>query len=385
MLNFTNKIVTRTLLFSYRPNLVKNGFKNFTTSTSRNIKRGTFRLGLTGITVGALVGTGYSIHYMNKPRAHILNEEITIAQVKEMPSMKPTRFVKNVGDMGLELTLYQYQTCPFCCKVRAFLDYYGISYNLIEVDPVLRQAIKWSPYRKVPILVVKTDDGYQPLIDSTMIVSALASYLFEDNKKDLPEIVKCFPNVSYVDDDGLKKNEIMNRYFIMLNNRKDLQAIEQKSSEERKWRKWADSVLVHTLSPNVYRTSEEALQSFNWFSEVGEWEANFPSWERYLMIYVGASAMWLIGKRLKKRHNLKDDVRQSLYDECNYWLRAVKSKGGQFMGGQTPNLADLAVYGVLSSIEGCLAFKDLLNNTKIGPWYFGMKQCISEHEGAKSI
>ena len=38
--------------------------------------------------------------------------------------------------------------------------------------------------------------------------------------------------------------------------------------EERKWRKWADDVLVHVLSPNVYRTREEALQAFNWFSEV---------------------------------------------------------------------------------------------------------------------
>jgi microsomal prostaglandin-E synthase 2 len=39
-------------------------------------------------------------------------------------------------------------------------------------------------------------------------------------------------------------------------------------SAERQWRKWADEVLVHTLSPNVYRTKEEALQAFNWFSEV---------------------------------------------------------------------------------------------------------------------
>lgn len=62
---------------------------------------------------------------------------------------------------GLKLTLYQYYTCPFCCKVRAFLDYYGISYNIVEVDPVLRQSIKWSPYKKVPILLVQVENGYQ--------------------------------------------------------------------------------------------------------------------------------------------------------------------------------------------------------------------------------
>lgn len=45
--------------------------------------------------------------------------------------------------------------------MRAFLDYHGISYDIVEVDPVLRQAIKWSEYKKVPILVAKLENGYQ--------------------------------------------------------------------------------------------------------------------------------------------------------------------------------------------------------------------------------
>lgn len=153
-------------------------------------------------------------------------------------------------------------------------------------------------------------------------------------------------------------------------------------SEERKWRKWADDVLVHTLSPNVYRTTDEAFQAFNWFSEVGEWEKHFPPWERYLIIYVGAYAMWMIGKRLKKRHSLKDDVRLSLYDECNFWAKAIKAKGTEFMGGNEPNLADLAVYGVLSSIEGCDAFRDLLKHSRIKTWYLSMKNAVKSHKGA---
>lgn len=141
-------------------------------------------------------------------------------------------------DSGLKLTLFQYQTCPFCCKVRAFLDYYGISYDVVEVDPVLRQSIKWSAYKKVPILVAKTEEGYQvleqqiiycslkfiyflqPLNDSTMIISALASYL-KDAKKDIPEVVKCFPMIDYIDENGKKKNDIMNKYFLMLSNQTD--------------------------------------------------------------------------------------------------------------------------------------------------------------------
>lgn len=55
------------------------------------------------------------------------------------------------------------------------------------------------------------------------------------------------------------------------------------------------------------------------------------------------------------------------------------------MGGDQPNLADLAVFGILNSIEGCDAFKDLLERTKIGKWYFGMKDVVSQHQGARFV
>lgn len=52
------------------------------------------------------------------------------------------------------ITLYQYQTCPFCCKARAFLEYYGLEYSIVEVNPLTRKEIKFSQYKKVPITVV---------------------------------------------------------------------------------------------------------------------------------------------------------------------------------------------------------------------------------------
>ncbi len=71
--------------------------------------------------------------------------------------------IKHDTDMtGLKLTLYQYQTCPFCCKLRSYLDYYGFSYDVVEVNSVSRKQLKWSKYKKVPILVVdgQGPDGY---------------------------------------------------------------------------------------------------------------------------------------------------------------------------------------------------------------------------------
>ena len=46
-----------------------------------------------------------------------------------------------------------------------------------------------------------------------------------------------------------------------------------------------------------------------------------------------------------------------------------------------PDLADLAVYGVLSAIEGCDAFQDLLDNTKVSKWYYAVKKACAEKNG----
>jgi microsomal prostaglandin-E synthase 2 len=137
-------------------------------------------------------------------------------------------------------------------------------------------------------------------------------------------------------------------------------------SEERKWRKWADTHLVHLISPNVYRTTDEALETFEWFADFGGWNEYFPRWERNLMVYVGAYAMWVISKRLKKRHNLSEDVRVDMYNACDRWTKELKKQKKEFLGGKEPNLGDLAVFGILSSMEGCHAFQDCLENTSIG-------------------
>lgn len=62
-----------------------------------------------------------------------------------------------------------------------------------------------------------------------------------------------------------------------------------------------------------------------------------------MVIYVGAAAMYFVGKRLKKKHNLKENVRLSFYDECNKWVKNLD--GNTFAGGDRPNLADLVGTG----------------------------------------
>lgn len=54
------------------------------------------------------------------------------------------------------------------------------------------------------------------------------------------------------------------------------------------------------------------------------------------------------------------------------------------LGGSRPNLADLAVFGVLRPIRYLQAGKDMVENTQIGGWYQRMETAVGEPAVIKS-
>ncbi|XP_004677347.1 PREDICTED: prostaglandin E synthase 2 isoform X1 [Condylura cristata] len=273
----------------------------------------------------------------------------------------------------LQLTLYQYKTCPFCSKVRAFLDFHALPYQVVEVNPVRRAEIKFSSYRKVPILLAQEGESLQQLNDSSVIISALKTYLVSGQP--LEDVVTYYPPMKAVNEQGREVTEFCNKYWLMLDETEAQRLYGGKDArtEEMKWRQWADDWLVHLISPNVYRTPAEALASFDYIVK----EGRFGAVEGAVAKYVGAAAMYIISKRLKSRHHLQDDVREDLYEAADKWVAAV-GKDRPFMGGQKPNLADLAVYGVLRVMEGLEAFDDLMRHSRIQPWYLRVAKAIAE-------
>ncbi|XP_013413736.1 prostaglandin E synthase 2 [Lingula anatina] len=305
--------------------------------------------------------------------------------------LNASRVEGEVGTSEILFQLFQYQSCPFCCKVRAFLDYYGVPYQVYEVNPVTKGELRWcKKNKKVPLILAHefSDEAItkskNPLEmrDSSTIISMLATVMHEKGGyADLRKVIRNYPVLESEEQGWLRKKikqEIPNRYFIMYGENK-ADGTEAGRSEERKWRQWADDVMVHMISPNVYRTMPEAVQAFYQFAEWGNYDSAFGTWAKYVIIYVGASAMYVIGQRLRKKYKLKEDVRESLYDAANEWTSGLDGK--QFMGGDRPNLSDLAVYGVLRSMEGLDAFKDMCTNTKIGPWYEATKAAVDSHAG----
>lgn len=54
---------------------------------------GVVKLSLLGITAGALVGTGYSLHKLNEPKGHIINEATPLPLLEKIPEIEPSRRV----------------------------------------------------------------------------------------------------------------------------------------------------------------------------------------------------------------------------------------------------------------------------------------------------
>jgi len=279
---------------------------------------------------------------------------------------------------GLDLRLYQYQTCPYCSKVRAVLDYYGFSYEVVEVNPVTRSQLKFTNgYRKVPVLTSSKCDEH--LVESSQIVSVLITYLVL-SKESLKDVLNYYPKHESLDASSKPVVTYPNKYFVMRHDQKLTAEEMQNVREERQWREWVDDHFIHIISPNVYRTWSESLETFYYFDRVGEWKKNFPAWERCLAIYVGAAAMFMISKRLKKRHNIVDE-RRAMLDACKQFLEA-KGPDREFLGGSEPNLADLAFYGAITSFAGCRTFAEMREQCDIGIWYDKVHQAVVEHRGA---
>lgn len=226
-----------------------------------------------------------------------------------------------------EIVLYQYEVCPFCNKVRAYLDYHGIKYSVVEVDPLRKTELKVlddKEYRKVPIAVV---DGEQ-VNGSGAVIDKVGAM---------------------IGDEGA-------------------------SAMERRWVQWLDDTLIHLIAPNIYRTIGESLQTFQYITE----NAKFSAWQKGTIRYSGAAAMYMVGRKMKRKYGIADE-RQAFVDALKEWTNAIEEQGGKFLGGSKPGMADLSVYGVLKAIQAFDTFTELRQrNVRFGEWFDRMKEAVGD-------
>lgn len=215
--------------------------------------------------------------------------------------------------------LYQYAACPFCNKVRTILRYKGVDFDTIEVHPLNKKEIAFSPdYRAVPIYV---DSTGRQVNDSTPIMRRI--------------------------DEEYPQRPVFAR---------DAAA----RAEEDQWLAWSEKY-VKGLPTAIYDSLPHALASFDYITKVGK----FGWWQRMSIKLTGAFVMTLVAKKIAKREGIADP-RAFLREKAAEWVAALK--GRPYLGGERPNGADLAVYGITRSVEGLSAGAVLDENTEFAAW-----------------
>ena len=53
-------------------------------------------------------------------------------------SMSSTLRAQCTAANNADITLFQYKICPFCHRVKAYLDFNGFSYKTVEVNPLTK-------------------------------------------------------------------------------------------------------------------------------------------------------------------------------------------------------------------------------------------------------
>ena len=212
------------------------------------------------------------------------------------------------------ITLYQFQSCPFCSKVRALLNIIDEPFDIVEVSPFGMKELDFTDHGKVPVL--KDDD--QLIVESATIID----YLNENYSK--------FP-------------------------------IDEKTKE---WTDWIDDTLVHYITPLVHSDFSTSRKNFKHIIPTGQY--GFLTTK--LMRFAGSIAMPIVAKKLQAKYNI-DDPKTDFLEAIDHWLDNGL-EGKVFFGGDHPNHVDCSVFGVLNSCHtlGPIAMA-MQHNLSFPDWY----------------
>mgnify|MGYP001158057153 FL=1 len=250
--------------------------------------------------------------------------ELSISKEKEdVIDLEPTSGVQEklvpervVGGLP---TMYCFETCPFCFKVKALLGTRGIEYSKVEVDPTFKTQLKWSDWSAVPVFVDK--DGTQ-VNDSNYILH-------------------------YIDENGSNEFPRMGE-----------------DAEQDEWMDFSNLILGKSIVAVIYKSYRTSLQALDYVTKID----NFSFGTRLINKWVGGIIMRMVGKSRAKMFDLPP--RENLKYQLDHMSNGIKS---DFFGGGIPNGADFANFGILRSMEGLYGFDIVESHSKVWPWYLRMK------------
>ena len=243
----------------------------------------------------------------------------------------------------MDVTVYQYKICPFCNKVKSFLDYLELPYDVVEVNPISKKEIKGldtGGHTKVPVVTV---DGIAS-IESNDIIFALVDRLKQDK--------------------AFSAHALHGKLKTLM------------TEDTQKWAEWSEKELAVMLYPNITRNFRESWEAFEYCGDVESWSALDRASNRYF----GPVAMYFANGKVKKKYNIVHE-RAELKVVCETWTSAVaKTTDGPFLHGARVTMPDLMVFGVLKAIAGLPTFNEIMaENKDLLVWYIKVSDAIGGH------
>ena len=212
------------------------------------------------------------------------------------------------------LTLYQFNSCPFCWKVRSLLNYANQPYETVEVNPMGMKGLEFTDHKKVPVL----RDNERIIVESATIVDYI-----NDNYARAP-----------------------------------------KSPDSQQWTDWVDQTLVHYLPAMIHPNFRTSWQNFGEIMKAEQ----YP-WYKAIVVRLGGSfVMPKVAKRLQKKHQI-ENVNVEFAAAINHWIDSGIA-GKDFYGGDKPDFVDCSVFGVLRSGDKLGVVKTAKSiNADFAAWY----------------
>ncbi len=223
----------------------------------------------------------------------------------------------------MSITLYQFELCPFCHKVKATLDVKGLTYRTVEVNPMTKAELPELPEgapKKVPVIECEGDIVF----DSSTIMAYL-----EERFTDEPTLTP--PKISA-----------------------------KTLSDEIET--WVDAEFAMALPTVIYGTWGEALKA----AQVTARTSNFGFFHNVSVRAGGPLIMHQVSKRILKKNGKTDGhawVAETL-DQFEAWLGDA-----DFVTGNAVSIGDVAMQGAISCVRDFPIFAEIMRRPKIRSWF----------------
>ena len=223
------------------------------------------------------------------------------------------------------LTLYQFELCPYCHKVKAGIELKNLPYTRIEVNPLNKSEIKHfeddeNGKKKVPIV-----------------------QLGDEVRRESSAILR------WLDDVGPGARAL-----------KPADAVAERAEEIDAW---VDRDLIQILPTVLYGTWGESIRAAKLTAKT----SNFSRWDNMKVSMFGSVVMKMIAKRILKRRGEGKSGPELFEGQLDQLEEYIGEQ--DFLCGDTPNFADASVHGALTCVREFPAFDRVRERPRIIAWY----------------